>query len=129
MSGGQARGDKHPMAKLTEQQAREIFRLLETGKYPSREISERFGVCESDIDRMRAGKLWKSAQPEGWKKPRLLTKAGEVHSRAILTEKDVRLILKALRRGEMVTMIADRYKVHYTTISNIKTRKTWRHIV
>jgi len=51
---------------------------------------------------------------------------GEKHSAAILTDRDVRLIRKDNRKQ---SVIADEYGVNYTTISNIKTRTTWGHIV
>lgn len=51
-------GQKNGMAKLRDDQANEILRLLETKAVKSKEIAKRFGVSESLISRMKHGKAW-----------------------------------------------------------------------
>lgn len=125
---GQVRGEQHPMAKLTELQVKEIFELLSCGKCSSRAIADRYNVGEADIDRIRTGKLWGHAQPEGWVKPRLLTKAGELHSRAALTEKQAIEIRDRSRAGESYFSLAAEFGVHYTTAYDIREGRTWKHL-
>lgn len=125
---GQVRGDSHPMAKLKERQVKEIFSLLACGKCSSRAIADRYGVSEADIDRIRTGKLWGHAKPEGWVKPRLLTKAGELHSKAEITEAQAFQIRQRSREGEKITALAAEFGVHYTTIYDIREGRTWKHL-
>ncbi|MFH2082094.1 MAG: hypothetical protein ABIK08_11485 [Pseudomonadota bacterium] len=116
------------MAKLTEKQVGEIFSLLSCGKCSSRAIADRFGVSESDIDRIRTGRLWSHAQPAGWKKPRLLTKAGELHSKAEITEIQAIEILRRSRSGERITALAAEFGLHYTTVYDIREGRSWKHL-
>jgi hypothetical protein len=53
-----ARGSAHGLSKLTENDAREIKRLLALG-YGSRRLAPRFGVVRNTIARIAQGKTWK----------------------------------------------------------------------
>lgn len=53
---------------------------------------------------------------------------GERHGLAKLSDDSVRVILSRLRRNESTFAIASDFDVSQTTISAIKTGKTWRHI-
>ena len=53
---------------------------------------------------------------------------GILHGEAKLTEEDVLQIRLRINSGELYKTIADTYSIDKTTVSNIKTRKTWNHI-
>lgn len=53
---------------------------------------------------------------------------GERHSMAKLTEAQILEIREARRRGETLSSLAVQYGLAFQTISNISTRKIWRHI-
>lgn len=55
------RGSRNGMAKLTEQQVKEIRVLLASGKYLQREIAEQFGVSRRLIGMIKKGIRWKQA--------------------------------------------------------------------
>lgn len=62
-----AHGTLHGMAKLNEDDIFKIRELLAIGRFPHREIAERFGVCTSQISHINRGKAWfnlKSPAPE-----------------------------------------------------------------
>ena len=54
--------------------------------------------------------------------------AGEQHFRARLTEDDVRTIRARAAAGETQRPLAREYGVDQATISNIVTRKSWKHV-
>lgn len=53
--GNYPQGDKHPGAKITNEQAMEIYLSNETG----RALAERYGICETKISAIRLGHTWK----------------------------------------------------------------------
>lgn len=53
---------------------------------------------------------------------------GERHSCHVLTEVEVKNIRKLLSSGKGMTFLSIKYGVSKTTIWNIQTRKTWKHI-
>lgn len=53
---------------------------------------------------------------------------GESHGMAILSKRDVRKIRKRIALGETQSLIARDYKVHQSTINNIKSGKNWSHV-
>lgn len=55
-------------------------------------------------------------------------KLGDLHNKSKLTNAQVMDIKVLILSGEMSDKIADTYGVHPTTISNIKTGKTWNYL-
>ncbi len=55
-------GEKHPRAKLTNDQAREIKQLLRTTNCTQKEIGARFGVSWMVVAKIKEGKNWSSVQ-------------------------------------------------------------------
>lgn len=54
-----------------------------------------------------------------------ITRRGEQHSRAILTEREVIDIRKRIEKGEALKEIAEKFKVSLSTISAIKHKRKW----
>jgi len=61
-------------------------------------------------------------------KGRGIAKSGEQHCRARLTEDDVLAIRARAAAGETQRPLAREYGVDQATISNIVTRKSWKHV-
>lgn len=55
--GTLVRGEKHKMAKLTEDQARQVLSLK--GIEPQSLTAKRFGVCRQTISKIQSGETWK----------------------------------------------------------------------
>jgi len=55
-------------------------------------------------------------------------KQGEKHNRAKLTEKEVREIIKLRSSGETYKEISVKYNVHWVTIRDIYTVKSWSYL-
>ena len=53
---------------------------------------------------------------------------GERNTQARLTEVGVKEIRILLSKGYKQSQIAEQFNINNTTVSNIKTRHTWRHI-
>ena len=51
-------GQKHPMAKLTNKQAREIYALARMGGITQREIGEKYGVTNCTVSNIVRGTQW-----------------------------------------------------------------------
>ncbi len=56
---GRIKGEKHPRAKLTEEQVLEIKRLYATGKYTQRKLGAMYGVNKTPIGYILNGINWK----------------------------------------------------------------------
>lgn len=54
---------------------------------------------------------------------------GSRHPNSILTEDDVRKIRQLLLEGESNISIAEKFKINKDTISDIKRRKSWKHVI
>jgi len=57
-----------------------------------------------------------------------LAQRGENSTSAKLTESDIRFIRQRLEAGETQKSMVELFGVSYTTIFDIKNRKTWKHI-
>jgi HNH endonuclease len=56
--GTQPNGERHPKAKMSEEQVREVMRLLATGQ-TQESVGRRFGVTQSAISLIAIGKNWR----------------------------------------------------------------------
>lgn len=72
------------------------------------------GQSDNILDSINKGRFSHYAHP------------GEDHPNAKLCEQDV-LLIRSIR-GETQQAIADRFGISRPTVSNIRTRKTWRHV-
>lgn len=65
--GTHSRGERHPMAKLTEPEVREILDLK--GTMFQWEIAERFGVSQPLVSNIHRAKNWNWLEPEAFDAP------------------------------------------------------------
>jgi hypothetical protein len=52
------RGEKHPGAKLSGEQVREIRKLAKAGKLKQAKIGEKFGILQTTVSEIKSGRLW-----------------------------------------------------------------------
>lgn len=64
----------------------------------------------------------------GIKKCRQLNHKGSKHGMSKLTENQVLRIRSLIAEGRTVKSLGEMFGVHISTVSNIKVRKTWRHV-
>lgn len=60
LHGTDNRGEKHPLAKLTEDDVRQIFSLK--GKCTQQQIADQFGVDRRHVGLIHRGKTWRSLE-------------------------------------------------------------------
>jgi len=63
LHGTDNRGVKHPLARLTEDDVREIRRLIAEGRMKQVRIAERFGVRPVTITNIKQRKTWRHLDP------------------------------------------------------------------
>lgn len=56
------------------------------------------------------------------------SRIGKFHHRAKLEESDIPLIRGLYQEGLMIKDIADKFEVASPTISDVISKKTWRHV-
>ena len=122
-------GTTNPNARFNADEIRQIRKLWRAGRVKAVDLADRFKVTERTILGIVHGETYKHVLQKTADTKQRLTKKGEKHNQHKLTNKQVREIKKLLcgRRGEQMEL-AERYSVHNSTISDIKTGKSWRHI-
>lgn len=55
----QSRGENNNFAKLTEEEVKEIKKLLKTGDYTQKQIGDMFNVRNTTINAINTGTTWK----------------------------------------------------------------------
>lgn len=109
----QRRGERAPGAKLTSEQVRRILsdpRDLET-------IAAEFGVSAPTVSEIKRRRTWRHVDPE--------TPAPTNHGNARLTDDQVRAIRTDMRSQKL---IAADHNITQSVVSEIKARKSWRHV-
>lgn len=116
--------EHHPMAKLSESQARQI--ALDP-RLPSI-IANEFGVGLHAVRAIKSGETWSHLKTIAVPSPGLAARRnrkGEDHPRHKITEDDVRSIRADCR---VQSEIAADYGLTQGSVSAIKLRQTWRHV-
>jgi len=118
-------GERHGMAKLTEETVQAIRAEYALGEVRQYELAQRYGVTTSLIGMVVRGRGWThldgaKAEPS--------TLRGSRHPRARLTEDSVRAIRLAVAGGTSQCELAELYGVAPQSVSNVIRRETWAHI-
>lgn len=130
--GRMHRGEANGMAKLTEDQVREIARLYATGKYSQVEVGAQFGVSYTTVHDIMTGEHWghlgvafknkKDRTSRGARNGSRIHKdkvpRGESHYRCKLTDADV-AELRGLYPGVNQYKLADRFGVSQAQVGRI----------
>lgn len=129
-------GGACPSSKLTEAQVREIFELLRDTNPTERigDIAARYGVTQSNISAIYAGKSWAHIRPPDLvfgNRDAYSLRRGDHSSLAKLSTDDVIEIRRLFREENyygLVMDLANRYGVSMAAISAVRDRITWKHI-
>ena len=105
-------GEKHPMAKLTNEQVLEIKNKLKTTTITQYDLANEYGVTQSLIADINLGKRWSSVGIQESYPIRENGKAriGTKHVRAALTEEQVMDMRERAAKGESRSSIFEDYK-------------------
>ncbi len=112
------KGVNHPMSKLTEKQVSEIAELITLNESP-KNIAEKYNITISVVYDIKNGHKW--ANITGFQKKNRSPQSN-------LTVEDVKKIKKLLEDGVSGRMIAKQINTSVYIVSNIKNKKTWKHI-
>jgi predicted DNA-binding protein YlxM (UPF0122 family) len=118
----QAKGSGISSSKLNEAQVAEIKELLIEEKLSLREIAEKFNVSATAIHFIKHGKSW--THVEGIDK--ITVKQNISYKR--LSEEEVTSIRRLIAEGKSLTEISNLFNVNVSTVSKIKSNKTWNHL-
>jgi hypothetical protein len=116
-----AQGERHPFAKLTEAQAREII----AAPKGSVALAARYGIAYTVVCDIRNGVRWKHLQPNLPPRIPVTDPRGERSPNAKLTEAAVREIRAS---SDSDGVLGQRYGVTRSTIFAIRSRRNWKHI-
>lgn len=126
--GSLKRGEKHPGAKLKEEDVKEIFKL--SGQLSQRAIAEKFNVTQGLVQRILKHKTWqnitsslKSMSAVGLAS----NQKGSNSGRAKLSEKDVSIILK-MKGLKTSVQVGKEFNVTSGNIRSIWARRSWIHL-
>lgn len=123
LHGTQPTGSEIYNSKLTDESVLRILELRKSG-LSAQSIADDFGISDTLIYRIEAGKTWKHLNIPMREKMIL----GSSRPNSLLTESDVLDIRKRYTEGETQRSIAKRFGVHFSNINAIIKRKTWKHI-
>jgi len=116
-----SKGERSSRAKLTAEQAKSI---LEDSR-PYAEIAATYGVAATTVASIKQRVSWKDLDASPAPKAKRLGIRGAKQWSAKLTEDDVREIRKSNLTGKELAL---KYGVTPAGISNIRTRRIWKHI-
>ena len=128
------RGEKSHYFKLTDKKVKEIMELYYLRINTQKELGVIYGVSSSTIGLITRRKNWSHIkEPKGYNEGIEKIKkglAGEKNIHSKLKEKDVIEIRKLYSSGDYTQeQIGLKYKISRPVISQIVTKKTWRHIL
>lgn len=126
MTTATSRGSLHPNSLLDEDDVQEIRRLASSGISYQR-IAELFGVSPSNASNIARGVSWKHVGiPTASKRA---TKGGQLGpNNAKLTEKQVSVIKAHLKERVPIVLLAQYFKVCYSTIYSIAREFIWAKV-
>lgn len=113
-------GKDNPNGKLTEDQVREICKLIETGEYYDTEIADIYGVSYVNISDIHKGKIWKN-----------ISKDYDLSKRKYkgLTPDQARQVCEMIETGNYTNKeIADKFNSTVGIVNGIKNKKCWTEI-
>jgi hypothetical protein len=115
-------GATHSAARLTDAQVRAILSSSQSARLEA----ARYGVTISAIRAIRRGRNWKHilATPPSAGYSGVLK--GEHNPIAVLTTKQVRYIRRSTESG---VVLAARFGVSKVTISHVRLRRSWKHVI
>ena len=125
---GYARGDRHPISKLTNGEAWLIVRLRTAGVPPVL-IARMFRISREHVYRIGSEVRQEAAvgQPPV-NRVDISSRRGSRHWHAVLTDKSVGEIKALLSQHVKIYLVARQYNVSKAVVGQIKAGKNWLHI-
>lgn len=121
-----ARGSTNGQAKLTESDIPMIVELY-NGGLTQVEIGRRYGVDYYTIGKILRGLDWKHVPRAETMEMDNQVRGSRSHL-AVLNEADIPRIRQLRKEGLLLRQIAEQYGITETTVSNIATGRTWKHL-
>jgi group I intron endonuclease len=120
-------GENHPFGKLKEAEA---IAILTTDKLLTiKECAEKYHVTRIVIEQLRHRKTWKQLDLPEVNTKSTVKCTGTNNKSSKLNEDAVRDIRKRLENKESCISIGKLYGVSNVTISNIRDKKIWTHVI
>lgn len=123
------KGEKNPLAKITEEKALEIIDLLFAGELSISEIAKHTKISKAIVNSISCGAwshLYNGKCPaKAGRKPVLRPRKGENHGNAIVNEEQVIEVKRLLSLYIPMTEISEITNIPYGTIDAIKRGKNW----
>jgi hypothetical protein len=116
------RGEENGVAKLTNEQAREIYRRLLAGELGV-DLAREFGCSKAAIGNIRTGKAWGSIT--GATRKRGYARGEQVGTSKLTAPQAVAIYLRAIR-GDVKLRIAKEYGITPGIVRKILKREIWR---
>lgn len=108
-----AEGEKNPSAKLTAEQAKEVFALAEKGELIQKEIAQKYGISQGSVSDIHLCRKWQSTICQVRKK--------EKRKRAKLTPELIKEIYKNAHESNLPNVkIGEILGVSWITVHKIK---------
>ena len=114
-------GESTSGAKLTEAQVIEL-RFLATQGIADEVLASRFNVAIVTVNGIRRGRSWGWLNAETTKRK---PPAGEAHKKSKLNTK---VVLEIRASSKQHAVLAAKYGIDQSTVSDVKRRRTWKHI-
>jgi len=108
-------GSRHGLSKITDEDVIAIRHRANAKKETLSEIASCYSIAVATVSKIARGQAWKHI-------------GGPFTRKITLTENAVREIRNMLVNHVSPKDIAKKYRIDLSTVSNIKTRKTWSHI-
>jgi hypothetical protein len=127
----QAKGSQIGTSKLTEEIVLEIRKMRISGK-EYQEIADKFNIGWDLVRCICKDKVWKHVSlGDESRKIKQIRKApqGNEHKLSKLNEEKVKEIKELLKKGKKQKEIAIQYGVNNSTICDIKTGRSWKHVI
>jgi len=125
--GTDARGEKHPLHKLTAEQVLSMRRQYgDRVETTFKALGEEFGVSQMVARRIVIGELW--AHLPGAVPPKSRGRVGEANSKTSLTAKAVQAMRRRFAAGEGIADLAPAYGLGYEQTRRIIRGEVWSHV-
>lgn len=118
-------GENNPHSTITDQQAHEICKLLESGKSCT-EISTMLDISIRIVNSIKCGKSWKHVSKEYNMPGDMLH--GENNIRCIYKEEQIRKVCEMIEKGYKLGEISEATGVSKDVIKSIRLRRSWKNI-
>jgi predicted DNA-binding protein YlxM (UPF0122 family) len=123
------RGSQQPTSRLTEEQVALLRQRYSNERISQAQLAKEFGVSQGAVCQALRGKTWTHVSSDPVTKPwedTLLR--GSANNKTKLTEDQVRDIRRRHSEGVSVANMATEFKMDRSTLHDLISRRTWKHV-